>query len=412
MRLFKNRLIKRTVSVAVCLVLAIASLGIFVPENSYDVAALSSSELQNKIDSYAAKQKAIQKKIDALKNDKADAKERSKELQEQVSVIESKVSLMSEKISALQSEINEKNSKINKKENDIKSAKELLKKRLRAIYIAGASTDILVLLSADDFGDFLEKTDVMKCITTDTKDLMTKLQKEIKVINKEKKEVESKKSEADALKQQLVTEQNNLDAKYKEAQNAVAEMEQTQDDLEQESAEIQAAKEKAEKEFDALARQAAQAAKNNSSSGGGSSVPSVKIDGGKYGFAWPYSGSYYISSGYGWRWGKLHGGLDITGGGAYGKPIYAMADGKVILASYYYTYGNCVMIDHGTYNGTSITSLYGHCSSLVVGNGQSVKKGQVIAYVGSTGHSTGPHLHFEIRANGNRVNPLSYYNNY
>ncbi len=411
MRLFKSkRLVKRIVSIAICLVLSIASLGVFVPENSYDVAALSSSELQNKIDSYAAKQKAIQKKIDSLKDDKADAKEKAEELQEQVSVIESKVSLMSDKISALQSEINEKKANITKKENDIKSAKDLLKKRLRAIYIAGASTDILVLLSADDFGDFLEKTDVMKCITTDTKELMTKLQKEIRVINKEKKAVESKKSEADALKQQLVTEQNNLDAKYKESQNAIAKMQETQNNLEQESAEIQAAKEKAEKEFDALARQAAQAAKNNSSSGG--SVPSVKIDGGKYGFAWPYSGSYYISSGFGWRWGKLHGGLDITGGGAYGKPIYAMADGRVILASYYYTYGNCVMIDHGTYNGTSITSLYGHCSSLVVGNGQSVKKGQVIAYVGSTGHSTGPHLHFEIRANGNRVNPLSYYNNY
>lgn len=412
MRLFKKRFVKRTVSFAICFAMCFVSLGVLVPENSYDASALSSYELQQKIDSYAAKQKEIQNKLDSLKGDKADAKERAEELQEQVSVIENKVSLMNDKISALQSEINEKKAEINKKENDIKDAKELLKKRLRAIYIAGASTDILVLLSADDFGDFLEKTDVMKCITSNTKELMTKLEKEIKEINKDKKKVEAKKSEADSLKQQLVTEQNNLDKKYAEAQSAYSEIQKTETELEAESAEIQAEKEKAQKEFDALARQRAEAARKAAQSGGSSSVPQVKIDGGSYGFAWPYGGSYYISSGYGWRWGKLHGGIDITGNGAYGKPIYAIADGQVILSSYYSSYGNCVMIDHGTYNGTSIISLYAHASSLVVGNGANVKKGQLIAYVGSTGNSTGPHLHFEIRANGSRVNPLSFYNSY
>lgn len=404
------RLCKKVITSVICIALVIASLGVFVPENSYDVSALSSSELQQKINSYEKKEKEIQEKLDSLKGEKADAKEKAENLQSQVEVIESKVDAMTARVNALQSEINELKSKISKKESEIKDAKELLKERLKAIYIAGASTDILVLLSADDYSDFLEKTDIMKCITSDTKDLMAKLEKDIKKINKDKKSVESKKADADALKQELVTQQNNLDAKYKEAQSAYSELKQTESDLEEESAEIIALKEKAQKEFDRIAREAA-----NSNNG----APNVKIDGGAYGFAWPYGGSsYYISSPFGYRYHptlgyyKLHGGVDISGSGAYGKPIYAMADGVVILSQYYDSYGNCVMLDNGKYNGSSFVSLYAHCSSLAVSNGQSVKKGQVIAYVGSTGRSTGPHLHFEIRVNGNRVNPLGYYSNY
>lgn len=414
MRFFKNKVVKRFFTLALCLSLTLLSLGVFVPENSYDVAALTSDEIQQKINDCESKQKKLQEKIDSVKDDKADAKKKAEDLNEQVSVIEDKVSLMTQKVNALESEINQKNADIKEREDSIADAKELLKKRLRAIYIAGASTDILVLLSADDYGDFLEKTDVMKCITSDTKTLMTKLEGQIKKINKEKKQVEAKKAEADSLKQQLVTEKRNLDAKYEEAQSAYSELEGTQQELEAESAEVEAEKDKLQAEFDRLARERAQAALQGNSN----NVPSVKIDGGSYGFAWPYGGSYYISSGFGYRvhptlgYSKLHGGVDITGSGAYGKPIYAIADGQVILASYNGSYGNCIMIDHGTYNGTSIISLYGHAASIAVGNGSSVKKGQVIGYVGSTGRSTGAHLHFEVRANGERVNPLNFYSNY
>lgn len=414
MRLFNKRFLKKVLTVALCMALTFVSFGIIIPESSYDVSALTSYEIQQKINDCESKQKEIQKKIDSVKDKQSDAKEKAEDLQEQVSVIEDKVSLMTQKVNALESEINKKNADIKERENSIKDAKELLKKRLRAICIAGASTDILVLLSADDYGDFLEKTDVMKCITTDTKDLMTKLEGEIKTINKEKKQVEAKKAEADSVKQQLVTEQKNLDAKYAEAQAAYSDLKDTENELEAESAEVEAEKDKLQKEFDRLARERAQAALQ----GNANNVPSVKVDGGSYGFAWPYGGSYYISSGFGYRvhptlgYSKLHGGIDITGSGAYGKPIYAIADGQVILASYNGSYGNCIMIDHGTYNGTSIISLYAHASSINVGNGATVKKGQQIGNVGSTGRSTGPHLHFEIRANGERVNPLNYYSSY
>ncbi len=402
------RLFKRGLSAVLSLCLVAFTLGVFVPEKSVNVSAATSSELQNKINSLNEKQRKIQKKLDSLKDDKSDAKEKAENLQEQVSVIESKVDTMTARVNALESEINDLEYKINKKESQIKKAKTQLKERLKAIYIAGASTDILVLLSADDYSDFLEKSDIMKCITSDTKDLMAKLQKDIRKINKAKKQVEAKKSDADSLKQQLVTEKNKLDSKYSEAQSAYSKLEDTESALKAESEEVLKAKEEAQKEFDRIAREAAKRALS-----GGSSAH-IKI--GASGFTWPYGGSsYYISSGFGYRYhptlhySKFHGGVDISGSGAYGTPILATASGTVILACYNGSYGNCVMIDHGIYQGSSLISLYGHCSSLAVGNGQTVKQGQVIAYVGSTGRSTGPHLHFEMRVNGNRVNPLNYF---
>ncbi len=409
MRLFNNKILKKIVSYSLCAVLVVMSLFAFVPENSVDVRALSSSELQQQIQDFEYKQQQIQNKIDALQGDKDAAKEKADKLQEQVDVIESKVDAITQRVNTLENEIKEKQDSINKKESEISDAKELLKKRLRAICIAGASTDILVLLSAEDYSDFLIKSDIVRCITTDTKELMTTLESEIKVISKEKKQIQAKKAEVDVLRQELVSEQNELDAKYSEAKGAYDEIKSTEDELEAESAEIEAEKDKLQKEFDRLAQQAAQ----NNNSG-----INVTIDGGSYGFAWPYGGSYYISSGYGYRihptlgYSKLHGGIDITGSGAYGKPIYSIAAGKVILASYNGSYGNCIMVDHGRYNGNSIISLYAHCASIYVGVGQTVSKGQQIGAVGSTGRSTGPHLHFEIRYNGNRVDPLSFYSNY
>lgn len=122
-------------------------------------------------------------------------------------------------------------------------------------------------------------------------------------------------------------------------------------------------------------------------------------------FCWPMPYTHNLTSTFGERWGRLHGGLDIAAGGIYGQPIIAAADGTVTFSGGDDTgYGYHVMIDHG--NGYS--TLYGHCSSLAVSSEQYVSQGDVIGYVGSTGNSTGPHLHFEIRVNGVQTDPLGY----
>jgi murein DD-endopeptidase MepM/ murein hydrolase activator NlpD len=118
------------------------------------------------------------------------------------------------------------------------------------------------------------------------------------------------------------------------------------------------------------------------------------------GFIWPVNG--ILTSGFGWRWGRMHEGIDISC--PTGTPVSAAAGGTVIYAGWMGGYGNLVVIDHGG----GIATAYGHNTSVAVGGGQSVGQGQVIAYSGSTGHSTGPHVHFEVRVNGSPVDPLGY----
>ncbi len=118
------------------------------------------------------------------------------------------------------------------------------------------------------------------------------------------------------------------------------------------------------------------------------------------GLIWPVSGP--VTSPFGWRWGRLHEGIDI--GVAYGTPIHAAASGTVIYCGWESGYGNLTVLDHGG----NLATAYGHQSSIAVSCGQHVTQGDVIGYVGSTGHSTGPHLHFEVRVNGSPVDPMGY----
>lgn len=145
--------------------------------------------------------------------------------------------------------------------------------------------------------------------------------------------------------------------------------------------------------------QAVQASPPPSSDSAGSSPPPTGAPSSS-GLIWPVSGS--ITSPFGMRWGSLHPGLDI--GAGMGTPIKAAGAGRVLVASYDGGYGNLVVIDHG--NG--LATAYAHQSQLAVSVGQQVGQGQVIGYVGSTGFSTGPHLHFEVRVNGSPVDPMGY----
>jgi murein DD-endopeptidase MepM/ murein hydrolase activator NlpD len=136
------------------------------------------------------------------------------------------------------------------------------------------------------------------------------------------------------------------------------------------------------------------AAQAQHGSSGATSTPSAA------GLVWPVSGP--ITSPFGWRWGRMHQGIDI--GASTGTPIHAAAAGTVIYCGWEEGYGNFVVIDHGG----NLATAYGHQSAIAVACGQTVSQGQVVGYVGCTGHCTGPHLHFEVRINGNPVDPMGY----
>jgi murein DD-endopeptidase MepM/ murein hydrolase activator NlpD len=187
--------------------------------------------------------------------------------------------------------------------------------------------------------------------------------------------LKEKKVELAAQKTQLAAEKKELDARKKE--------------LEKEEDELKA-------EADRLTKELVKLMDKNSPYVGGE-------------FTWPVPSSSYITSSYGNRlhptlkvW-KFHTGIDI--GASSGKDIVAAASGKVIFSGWYGGYGNFIMVDHGG----GIVTCYGHASKLVSKKGDIVKRGQVIAKIGSTGRSTGPHLHFEVRKNGDYVNPMTYF---
>jgi murein DD-endopeptidase MepM/ murein hydrolase activator NlpD len=397
------RKFKRVFSVLLCVCLT-AAVTVNSPIASYDVSALSYSEVQDKIQGYEAKQKELQGKIDSLKKDSTKYEELKESLDKQISSMQSQIDMVNSRISSLTDKISKTEAEIKQKKSDLDETKQLLRDRLRAVYVAGHSSELLVLLSADNFADMLASTQLMRSVTEHDTALMENIQKEIKSIKKKQKEIEKEKMEATSLKSTLVTKQQQLDRQYKEASSVLSSMESKKDSLEAQKEDVIQAQKEAEAEWAEAQRQLAAQQQQQFNPSAGAPPASTGI------FGWPFQSSYYISSGYGYRWGGVHTGIDITCSGAYGKPVYAAASGTVLTTKHLtYSYGNYIIINHGVYDGNSYQTLYAHNSSLLVSPGQHVSRGQLIAYCGNSGNSTGAHLHFEIRVNGSHVNPMNYF---
>lgn len=280
-------------------------------------------------------------------------------------------------------------------------------KRVRDIYINGRLSYLEVIIGAKDFSDFANRVEMLKRIIDADIKLISSIKTEREEISQRKatleadrakvEELENKAREAQAVIQKKKDEQSAILA---QAQNDKAVAEQMQADLQASSDAIRAMLQQRAAERAAAAAAAAQAAQ---SSGGGSDYTYVQGTGQ---LAWPVSG--VITSGFGWRehpiFGRqiFHSGIDI--GVDEGTPVHAADSGTVVYSGWMDGYGYAVVIDHG--NG--ISTLCAHNSDLAVSEGQSVSKGTVIAYAGSTGNATGPHVHFEVRVNGDPVNPLGY----
>jgi len=325
-------------------------------------------------------------------------------------------------------------------ENEVKLAEvteelnekhQVLETRVRDIYINGQISYLDVLFGAQDFGDFLTRMDLLKRVILRDSELVADVlayQTEIKEVGKQleadrKVQTELAASAAEARDVQLekVAKQQALidlmqndkdvyDRQYDEMMASSAEVQRLILEKEEERRRAAEAAEAARRQAELEAQRQAAAQSGNvdivefsedSYDNGGYTMQSY---GG--GMIWPLSGP--ITSEFGWRThpifgsARFHSGLDI--GGDYGMPIHAAQSGVVIEAGWIGGYGNTIMIDHGG----GIVTLYGHNESLAVGVGQQVSQGQVVAYCGSTGNSTGPHCHFEVRVGGEPVSPWDY----
>ncbi len=387
------------------------------------------SEIKEKQAQNEAEAEELNAQLESLRSETADAQAYQETLVAQIENYQESIDLARERIDELNSSISTLEDEIEKADAEYADTFEQLKVRLNALYTSGGElTTLEILLDSTSLYDFSVRSEAIQGVTRHDKQLMeeikaymlqTQEQRDELSVQKEelaeqKKDLESKQSELQVLEEENQRLIEELQLQSAEAENLIAENEaESQDYLAQLDSLIaqrseQAAREEEERQ-QALENQQNQgggssdagSSSSGSSGSSGSSNDSSVLNTGNLSFSWPLAGYGYgsITQYYG---NNGHMGLDV--GIPYGTPIYAAESGQVISAEYHWSWGNNVLIWH---NGTYSTR-YAHCSSLAVSAGEYVQKGQVIGYAGSTGNSTGNHLHFEVYQNGSRVDPLNF----
>lgn len=391
----KSKLVKTVVSFVVTLSLVLTCF-------SASFLSAGAASYREKINELESKQAKVKEQINSLKSDIGDQEKLKDALQDEIDTVQAQIDVYNGQLTEVENRLSEIEAQKEQKQNDLENTKQTFMTRLRAMYVSGDNSMLNVLLSANDFGDFLYRDQLLSSVTDHDNAIMEQLKADIKAVeeletqaNEEKQEIQSIKSEVDAKRAELGDRMKEMNA-------VISELEGQKSGLEDQLDEYAAAIDEFEAKIQA---EAAAAAKNNNSSASQSPSYSGGAKPNAGGWVWPCPGFYYISSYVGPRWGRTHNGLDIAGGSIYGKPIVAARAGTVIDAGWNSGgYGNYVMINHGD----GFITIYGHMSSVAAYNGQSVSAGQVIGYVGNSGRSTGPHLHFEVRLNGSVEDPLDY----
>lgn len=360
--------------------------------------AATQSQLKSKQSQLESQAKNISAKLKNLKKSKAAAQDQLDLVNELVENLQTQITTVNNQITAANAEIKEIEEEIAAKDREIDKSKEKFKERMRAIYISGDMTGGLeVILCSDGVEEFISNTVYLEAMAKYDQGLIDELVNDKQGYQDKKAQVEEHKKEIDAQKIELAKKKTELDAQQKEAEELMKQIKADEEAYKRKQAEIDLEMAKARAALDALINQNTANSQNTEYYGGS--------------FGWPTPGYKRITSPYGPRTYTLNGkkvssyhrGIDI--GAPSGAKIAASNGGTVVTSAYNAGgYGNYVILDHG---GGKMT-VYGHMSKRMVSVGQSVTKGQQIGKVGSTGRSTGPHLHFEIRVNGTAVNPINY----
>ncbi len=395
MKKFKNT--KKIIS---CLLSAFIIIGVAMtgtPAAASDYKA-QIDDLNNKYEDLEKQQNQINTNITEAQNEREEQLAEKKNLETQVVITQDQISVLEEKIAILEGEIAEKQAEIEQTKADIDETYALFVQRLRAMYMSGDSSTMELVFGAASFSEFLTHIEVVGRIAehdTEVLEYLIDMQKHLEEVeaglsidladlDESKVELESKKVQLNGQVvqvQQEIQDLNALEAQFKaDAENLKKQLDQVQEEI--------------DKIYDMIRSEG-------------------EYVGGE--LAWPVPGFSTVTSDFGWRFNDsdYHTGIDIagynrSGVGVFNQNIVAANSGTVVMAqnSYVqgYGYGRYVIIDHGG----GISTLYGHCNSLSVKVGDKVSRGETIAKVGSTGWSTGPHLHFEVREDGEFVNPWPY----
>lgn len=349
--------------------------------------ASDTKELENRLDEVSGDQKQIGKDKRENEEMQKDVTARIKKLETTIQKLENEIEEISNGIIETKNKIETTKEELVEAEENIVDKKGTLNSRLNVMYKNGDIGYIEVLLDSSNFQDLLTRLDMVRKIFNHDVDLIKYLKDQRDLIEIKKNTLESHKAELIGLMNNSKQKQDNLVVSRGQMKREKQQLVKNHKALEKEEDNLNVLADKLKKEI--MLKQSA-----------------AKYVGGK--MVWPAPGYYRITSPFGYRVHpilkkkKLHTGIDI--GIPSGKNIVAAQDGKVIHAGWYGGYGKVIMIDHGG----GIVTLYAHNSKLLVKEGEQVKKEQKIAKCGSTGMSTGPHLHFEVRENGQYVDPSKY----
>ncbi len=340
-------------------------------------------QVQQQMQAQQEKTAAAQQKVDSVSD-------QLRKVQTQLETAQGDYKSVQGKLSATEEQIKKNTVILATTEKKLAERSLILNTRIRDIYQNGQLSYLDVLLGANDFGDLTTRIDILKRIINKDLELILKVKAERELVLQTKAALDNDRASILVLKQTIEEKKNAIEASKKERERVLDAAVSERNASEQAYRELAEASQRIERMI-----RDRQTSSNRGPSGGTGSM------------MWPTAVTQ-ITSPFGWRthpvFGsqRFHSGIDI--GADYGDTVAAADGGVVILSEWMGGYGKAVIIEHG--NG--ISTLYGHNSELLVSEGQRVRKGEAIARVGSTGYSTGPHLHFEVRQDGSPVNPMSY----
>lgn len=389
----------------------IMSVALIAGVATVNASAATASEIRNKISSLQSEANAKQQEINKLKGQIDKQEQLKNAIQEKIAITQQQINVCNSEIAKINAQIAANKAEIDKTNKQIEADKLAFQKRLRAIKTSNTGSNLQVLLGAKNFAQFLQLSQMTASVAAKDKKLIEELTDAIKSLQKKQDENNNLLQQQVDIKKTVTEKQNELQSQNNEIQSVINSINKDKN----EAAADKATLDKQIREYNATLNSMLNPPSNYS----------FKYDGGA--FLWPVAGYYSITAGFQSNDSVHrghHNGIDISGGGIAGKPILAVSDGIVTKSNNSCThnykksgscgcgggYGNYVTINHGTGpDGKTYVVTYGHMSSTAVGTGTRVKKGQVIGYVGTTGWSTGYHLHLGFAVNGRWVNPMNYY---
>lgn len=388
---------KKGASILMAIILSVTAVAV--------VKADELSEAQKKLNNINDSLSDKKDELNNINKQRQDTQKILNDLDSKMQASADELNQLSGKASGLNNQVAELEKQIELSKESLQSRNEIFKKRLRAMYIEGNEGYLGLILNSSSLSDFINRVDLLrKVVEYDTK-LIKSIEDNKNTLEDKKLELQGVKKETDSLKQQT-------DEKLKELQASSDSKTSLMASLEKDKAAYEKMIQEEENQSKVIADMVKKIQQQKKSTGKSSSGSTTAKTGGTSAIGKLYcvtGAPTYKTSEYGWRFHpvlktkRFHAGIDL--GVWTGTKIYSLADGVVIYSGWMSGYGNVVMIDHG-----SLTSVYGHNSSLVVKTGQTVKGGQLISYSGNTGVSSGPHLHFEMRKeSGETIDPNPYY---